>query len=152
MDFRIMTAEDLAFVDAHLLYPDERKERKDDQDFNFALQHGDYVLGVGGFRMITDTTAWAWVQLTSYVGHHIIPTIRVITEYMDGYYLKDGTHKPGFCKKHGILRLQAFVRADFPEGHRLVEHLGYFREGPVMKDFCGKGIDAHLYVKHYDGE
>ena len=141
MDFRIMTADDLAFVDAHPLYPAERKERKDDQDFNFALQHGDYVLGVGGFRMITDTTAWAWVQLTSYVGHHIIPTIRVITEYADI-----------FCKKHKILRLQAFVRADFPEGHRLVEHLGYFREGPVMKDFCGKGIDAHLYVKHYDGE
>lgn len=140
MEFRKATEEDLQFVIEHGLYPPTGKEQSEPIDFIYTLDHGDYILGVGGFRMITDTTAWAWIDLSEYVGRHLVPTIRVIAEYMEV-----------FCKNHHIRRLQAWVDKEFKEGLRTARHLG-FEEEYMMKDFLGKGKDAIMFVKYYEGE
>ncbi len=139
MEFRQATEADLKFVAENSLYPLTGKE-KTETDFVYALDHGDYVLGIGGFRMITPTTAWAWIELTDYVGSHLVPTYRVISEYMTI-----------FCKTHRIHRLQAWVAKEFTEGLRVVRHLE-FEEEYLMKGFLGKGKDAIMFVKYFDGE
>lgn len=139
MEFRLSTETDLEFVSKHSLYEEENNQPTQ-LDHIFTLDHGDYILGIGGFRMITNSTAWAWVQLTEYVGRHIEPTYRVIKEYMEI-----------FCKDHNICRLQAWVKKDFHEGIRTVRHLG-FQEEYMMKDFLGKDKSAIMFVKYYDGE
>lgn len=138
MEFREATEADLAFVSQHSLYGSDGKEQPDRIDYVYTLDHGDYILGIGGFRMITDTTAWAWIELTHYIGSHLVPTIRVITEYLQI-----------FCKTHRIRRLQAWVPKGFSEGMRTVRHLG-FEEEYTLKDFLGKGRDAILFVKYFE--
>jgi hypothetical protein len=140
MEFRQATEADIQFAADHALYPKRDPDKENCADFVYTLDHGDYLLAVGGFRMITDTTAWGWVELTEFVGNHLVPTIRVISEYMDI-----------FCKNHKIRRLQAWVADRFEEGFRTVRHLG-FDEEYLMKDFLGKGKDAIMFVKFYDGE
>jgi hypothetical protein len=140
MEFRQATEDDLTFVKAHSLYPPTGKENSDAFDFVYTLEHGEYILGIGGFRMITDATAWAWIELTEFVGSHIIATYRVISEYMEI-----------FCTNHTICRLQAWVDKDFQAGNRTAFHLGFSVE-QQMKDFLGKGRDAILYVKYFGVE
>lgn len=140
MEFRQSTEDDLKFAAEHSLYEPSGKEKMDTVDFVYTLDHGDYILGIGGFRMITDTTAWAWIELTEFVGKHLVPTVRVVSEYMEI-----------FCKNHGIRRLQAWVNKEFAEGIRTTRHFG-FEEEYMMKDFLGKGKDAIMFVKYFDGE
>lgn len=139
MEFRQSTREDLEFAAEHSLYPDD-KDQPDQIDYAFTLDHGDYILGVGGFRMITNTTAWAWIELTEYMGPHLVATYRVISEYMDI-----------FCREHKITRLQAWVRKGFTGGMRMVRHLG-FDEEYMMKNFLGNGQDAIMFVRYYQGD
>lgn len=140
MEFREATPKDLEFAAQHGLYKTGGKDQPDQIVYAYTLDHGDYILGVGGFHMITDTTAWAWIELTEYVGGHLIPTCRVISEYGEI-----------FCRNHKIRRLQAWVPKGFEEGMRLVQHFGFEAES-LMKDFLGKGKDAMLFVRFFDGE
>jgi hypothetical protein len=140
MEFRQSTEEDLKFVEKYSLYPSSGKVISDQIDFIYTLDHGDYILGVGGFRLITDSTAWAWIDLTEYVGSHLVMTLRVIKEYMEI-----------FCRDHHIRRLQAWVERGFTEGLRTVRHAGFVEEY-MMHDFLGKGRDAIMFVKYFDGE
>lgn len=140
MEFRKATEKDLEFVEQNSLYPTSEKDQTEAIDYIYTLDHGDYILAVGGFRMITDSTAWAWTELTKYVDGHVIPTYRVISEYMEI-----------FCKNNNIIRLQAWVASDFVEGIRTAEHLGFMKEY-LMEDFLGKDKDAILFVKYYNGE
>lgn len=140
MEFRQATDEDLKYVSEHSLYPPTGKDQSDFCDYSYVLDHGKYILGAGGFQPITSTTAWAWIELTEYVGSHLVPTVRVINEYMEI-----------FCKNHHIRRLQAWVAKDFPEGLRTARHFN-FEEEYMMKDFLGKGKDAIMFVKYFDGD
>lgn len=140
MEFRLATESDLKFVKEHSLYPPTGKENSDCIDFVYTLEHGDYIIGVGGFRLITDSTAWAWIELTEFVGSHIIATYRVISEYMQR-----------FAENHSICRMQAWVEKGFAEGHRTALHLGFTVEN-TLKDFLGKNRDAIMYVRYFNGE
>lgn len=142
MEFRIATQEDLDFVSEHKLYPnDDDKKGPERTDYVYTLDHGDYILGVGGFRLVTNTTAWAWFELTEYVGDHLVPTYRCIVEWMEI-----------FCKNHGIIRLQAWVEKGFTQGMRTMRHCG-FQEEYMLKDFLGQDRDAIMFAKYYnDGQ
>lgn len=140
MEFREATEKDFEFAAQHSLHKTGGKDQPDRIDFGYTLDHGDYILAVGGFRLITDTTAWAWIELTEYVGSHLIPTCRVISEWAEI-----------FCRDHNIRRLQAWVPKGFEEGMRMVRHFGFEAEF-LMKDFLGKGQDAMMFVRFFDGE
>lgn len=139
MEFREATTEDLKVCSEHSLHELDTKSTVSKEDFAFVLDHGDHILCAGGFQMITDVCAWAWIMPTKYVGSHWVPTIRVIKEWMEIW-----------CKEHEIVRLQAWVKVGFDEGIRTAEHLGFIKEYK-MNNFIADGVDAWLYVLHIHG-
>jgi len=134
MDFRETTQEDLEFVADHSISRGILKRQPECIDYCYTLEHEGKPLGVGGFRLINETTAWAWADITDCAGGNIIPAYRVLKEWIDI-----------FVKEHGIKRLQAYVEMDFPEAIRMVQHLGFEKES-IMKNFVGDR-DASMYVK-----
>jgi len=140
MEFRIATDKDFEFVMAHALHPESEKESPVFIDFDYALENKGVLFGVGGFRQVTPTTAWAYFSLTEYVGNHVIVCYRIISEWIDIW-----------CKDHGIIRLQAWVDIDFEDGHRTVRHLDFKKES-TLQDFCGKGKHAIMYARIFDGD
>ena len=138
-EFRAMTGIDMETLLAESVYAEQKNNPLFEYTESFVYEHDGVLLGGGGFVMITETTAWAWAMVTSAVKSNIITAFRVLREYLEQW-----------CTDHGIIRLQAYVREDFPEGQRLVTHLGFQSEGEPMNDFCGKGVAAQLYVRFFN--
>lgn len=134
MNFRETTQEDLEFVANHSVSRGILKRQPECIDYCYTLEHEGKPLGIGGFRLINLTTAWAWIDMTDRVGGHLIPAYRVLKEWIEI-----------FIKEHRIKRLQAYVEMDFPEAIRMVQHLGFEKES-IMKNFIGDK-DASMYVK-----
>ena len=134
MQFRETTQEDLDFVANHSVSRGIQKRCPEQIDYSFTFEHQGEVLGVGGFRFINTTTAWAWLDMTDLAGSHIISCYRGIKEWIDK-----------FVKDHNIRRLQAYVEMDFVEAIRMVQHLGFKKES-IMYNFMGDK-DAFMYVK-----
>ena len=134
MIFRTATVEDLAWIADNSI--NDKVDRKMDSavDYVYTLEHEGDVLLVGGFRMITPTTCWCWLELSHGSGKHIRTVYRTIVEWSDN-----------FAKEHGIKRMQAFVRPTYKEAVRLVEHLGFEWES-VMENFFGDE-DGFLYKR-----
>ena len=63
-------------------------------------------------------------------------------------FLKEYMHI--VCKEKNIIRLQAWAEIGFDESKRLLEHMGFHKEGDPMKDFIGKDKPAQLYVRYFD--
>ena len=101
----------------------------------YTLEHDGKILGLGGYGMVTSTTCWGWVNLSHHAGSNVRAVFRTIKEWTST-----------FCADHGISRVQAFVRPDFPEAIRLVEHLGFTLES-TMENFYGDGNDGLLYKR-----
>ncbi len=134
MEFRETTQEDLDFVANHSVSRGILKRQPECIDYCYTLEHEGKPLGIGGFRLINETTAWAWVDITDCAGGHIIPAYRVLKDWIDI-----------FVKEHGIKRLQAYIEMDFPEAIRMVQHLGFEKES-IMRSFVGDK-DASMYVR-----
>lgn len=122
MNFRIATDSDYEYMATHSINQKVDRKLMECIDYVYTLEHESDILGIGGFRMITPTTCWCWVDLSDLGVEKILTTYRVISEWIDS-----------FVSKKGIKRLQAFVRKD-DNNIRLVEHLGFTRES-VMKNF-----------------
>ena len=134
MRFREATIEDYEYMAINSINQKVDRKMEDTVDYAYTLEDDGKPLGMGGFRMITSTTAWAWVDLSHEAGKNIITAYRVIRDWMID-----------FCEKMNIKRLQAFVRTDFPEAERLVQHLGFEKESKMVGFFDDK--DAWMYVK-----
>lgn len=129
-----MTQADVDFVKDHSISRGIVGKQPESIDFGYTLEHEGNVLGVGGFRLINLTTAWAWLNLTDCAGGHIIVVYRTVKEWMQK-----------FVEEKGIKRLQAYVAPDFSEALSLVEHLGFKWESN-MEQFLSDG-DASMYVR-----
>lgn len=103
-------------------------------DYCYTLELDGKILGIGGFRLINATTAWAWVDMTELAKEHVIAVYRIIKEWMEI-----------FVKDHNIKRLQAYIEPDFPKAIRMAQHLGFEKES-IMKGFMPNG-DAYMYVR-----
>lgn len=134
MIFRRTTQEDLDFVADNSVSRGILKRQPECIEYCYTLEHEGKVLGIGGFRLINLTTAWAWTDWTHLSAEHIIVCYRTVKEWMDI-----------FAKEHGIKRFQAYIQPDFPEATRMAEHLGFKYES-TMKNFVGNK-DAHMYVR-----
>ena len=53
------------------------------------------------------------------------------------------------CRSVGITRLQAWSEIGFDESARLIEHLGFQKEGFPMIGFVDQDTHAQLYVKFF---
>jgi hypothetical protein len=131
MEFRETTQEDYDYAQDHSV-SDPEKNHPEQAEYLYTLEHDGFPLMVGGFRMINATTAWCYVDLTDRAGLHVIELYRTMRDWINVW-----------AKDHKVKRLQAYVRTDFPEGVRLVEHLGFERES-IMKNFIGDK-DATMY-------
>lgn len=136
MEFAELTQADIDYVKERSISRGVLKDQPSKIDFSYALRHQGKVLGIGGFRLINMTTAFAWLDLTHYAGEHIKTCYRIISEWMEI-----------LVKEHGIKRLQCYCEIDFPEAIRTIEHLGFAREA-IMPRFVGEK-SAYLYVKYF---
>ena len=134
MKFRETTQEDIDYVSNHSISRGIFKHQPEQTDYIYTLEHDDKPLGVGGFRLINQSTAWCWVDLTHQSGNHIISVYRVIKEWIDI-----------FSEEHKLRRLQCYVEQDFEDARRMVQHLGFHKES-IMKNFMGSK-DADMYVR-----
>lgn len=102
--------------------------------FNYAVEHKGEVLAIGGIRIITPTTAWAWTDLSRNSTKHMIHIYRIISNWLTT--LIEDNH---------LDRLQTYIEMDFPEAILWIEHLGFERES-VMKKFLN-GKDVYMYAR-----
>ncbi len=131
MILRETTIEDLQFVAEHSISRGT-KERPKQYDFPITVEHEGEVMCTGGFRMITTTTAWCYLNLTDRAGGHMVHLYRIIRDWIDN-----------FAKENNIRRLQAYVEEDFKEGISLVKHLDFEWESNMV-NFSGNK-DAAMY-------
>jgi len=134
MEFREATKEDFEFVANHSISHGISKYQPECIDYAFTLEHDGVPLGIGGFRLINSATAWCWVDMADTSGKHIIIVYRVIKEWIEK-----------FAEEHKLKRLQAYIKPDFPEAIRMVQHLGFERESN-MEGFLPDG-DAFMYKR-----
>ena len=134
MNFRAMTTEDYEYLKDHSASRGIFKNTPEVTEYSFSLEHKGELLASGGFRLINLSTAWCWLDMTHHAGSHIQTLYRVVKEWIEK-----------FTEDKNIKRLQAYVDPDFPEGIRLVQHLGFERESN-MELFYGDR-DAYLYKR-----
>lgn len=125
MLFRESIPEDVLYMAEHSINQKCDRKQEETIDYTYTLESNGKPIAVGGFRMITSTTCWSWVDLAPEAIVNIRSVFRVLKEWADS-----------FCKQHGIKRMQAFIRQDQPKNIRLVEHLGYTYES-TMPYFFG---------------
>ena len=134
MIFRETTQADVEYMAENSINKRDERKMMACVDYIFTLEDEGTPLLVGGFRLITPTTAWCWFDMSHEAGKHLIVVYRTIKEWLNT-----------FADSHGIIRYQAFVRTDSPEAIRTVGHLGFTLEGHMEKFFGDE--DAFLYKR-----
>jgi len=97
----------------------------------FTAIEDNHVYGCAGVIKQWDNRAIAWALLSAYAGRQFIRIHRAVQRFLDTTDFR---------------RIEAFVDADFQEGHRWIQMLGFEREG-YMKAFSPNGNDAVLYAR-----
>ena len=100
----------------------------------YALVDQGEVLAVVGMVLVSPTTAWCYMNVSKEVHGRVIAAYRVLGEWFNQV-----------VKTHRLERLMAVVRADFPEGIRTVEHMGFRREAELPRFYGDK--PGLLYVR-----
>ena len=134
MEFRDTTQEDLDYMADNSMSRGVQKSCPDQISFMYTLADNGIPLGIGGFQLINQHTAWCWVDISP-VGHdNVRQSYRTIKEGIEN-----------FAKEYNLRRLQAYVECDFDKAIRMVEHLGFERES-TMTNFVGDK-DAYMYKR-----
>jgi RimJ/RimL family protein N-acetyltransferase len=134
MEFRLTIPEDLEFMKDNSESRGIQKHEPVQITYQYTLDDDGVILGVGGFRLINQHTAWCWVDLTSIGKRQAIATYRVIKEWIDI-----------FVDEHDLKRIQAYVDPEYEAAIRTVEHLGFKKES-IMEKFLGNR-DAFMFVR-----
>ena len=133
MELRTATVENLVEV-AKTSISHGEKEAPESLDFVYAIDDHGTILAVGGAKIITESTAFVWLNLSEKARDRMILVYRVVRDWLDGWF--EGCDQT---------RLMAAVRCDFEEGKMTIEHLGFHQES-VMPKFFGDE-DAYMYVR-----
>lgn len=89
------------------------------------------VVGCSGVIKQWDNRAIAWALLADWSGKHFVKVHKAVKRFLDMTEFD---------------RIEAFVDAEFEQGHRWVKMLGFEREG-YMRKFNPDGRDAVLYAR-----
>jgi RimJ/RimL family protein N-acetyltransferase len=92
-------------------------------------------LACAGLMDIWPGRAMVWSFISENAGRHMVGVTRAVRQFLD---LK------------APRRIEAYVDADFPAGHRWIEMLGFTREG-YLHAFRPDGGDQILYSKVRNG-
>lgn len=96
------------------------------------------VIGAGGVHLFWDGVGEAWVELSPKAVNHAKSVFRAIKRGLQIVWTA-----------HTMKRIQATARVDMPSAHRLLEHLGFVREGR-LRSYGQDGSDSYMYA--YLGE
>ena len=91
------------------------------------------VIGVGGINLFWEGVGEAWVLLSKDIESCRFGTYRMIRRMFKS-----------LTKEYGLQRLQATVRSGWWDAIKMVEKLGFQREG-LMKHYCPNGDDVIMY-------
>ena len=140
MEFRPATQEDLAFVRLNPYegavkdYP--YMEVPDDNTYTIIFES--QIVGVGGLQVKWEGVGLLWLMLTADCKKHGffgLIALRAIEDKMN--YL---------IERNNLWRAEAAVRTDFPQAIKMIEFLGFQREG-LMRQYCPDKADSYLYSK-----
>ncbi len=140
MEFRKATQEDMAFVRQnpfegavknypYMEIPDENC---------YAVIYESAIVAVGGLQMKWEGVGLLWLMLTAdckKYGIHSLIALEAIKEKME--YL---------IEKNKLWRAEAAVRVDFSQAIKMIEFLGFEREG-LMRQYYPDKTDAWLYSR-----
>jgi RimJ/RimL family protein N-acetyltransferase len=101
----------------------------------FTALNNDEVLGCSGVIKQWDNRAIAWALISEFSGKNFVGIHRAVSRFLD---LSE------------FNRIEAFVDADFEQGHRWIQMLGFEREG-YMRQFSPDGRDSVLYARLKNG-
>jgi len=135
MKIRDLTTDDLNFMAEHSVSRG-LKEYPATVDLSFALEDDGQLIGTGGLKLLNKTSAWCWMDWTAEAKGTPYTVFRIVDEYLEK-----------LAKDLGLRCVMAAVRIDFPEAIRTVEHLGFQREGTMVR-FYGDS-DADFYVRTF---
>lgn len=97
----------------------------------YTLTDGSSVAMCAGLVNMWENRAQAWSLMSAHAGRHMLKIARIMRGFLD---LQD------------IRRIEAVVDADFVQGHRLIQILGFEREG-LMRAYLPDGRDTVLYSR-----
>jgi RimJ/RimL family protein N-acetyltransferase len=92
---------------------------------------GDQMIGCAGIIHQWDNRAIAWALLSQDCGKCFVKIHKAVRNFLD---MADYN------------RIEAYVDADFEQGHRWVEMLKFEQEG-LMRQFNPDGRDAYMYAR-----
>jgi len=139
MNFRQLTQQDIDWMRENTGDKAFWKSLPERVDYDYCLEHCGDVLCAGGVRLMNETTAVGWIDISPKGHEHIVLCYRTISEWMIQ-----------LCQSIGIIRLEAYVREGFGAGVRTVEHLGFSFERKVPRYFGN--TDAMLFVRFFEQE
>ncbi len=140
MEFRKATQEDLDYVRTNPFegavkdYP--YLEVPDDNTYTVIYE--DEIVAVGGLQMKWEGVGTLWLILTEdckKYGIHGLLALEVIRDKTN--YLIEKNH---------LWRAEATIRVGFPQAIKMIEFLGFQREG-TMRMFFPDKTDAYLYSR-----
>lgn len=100
----------------------------------FTAMDGDHVLACAGVLRMWENRDYAWALLAQDCGAHFVGIYRGIKRFLD---------------LHDTRRVETAVDSKFAAGHRLMELLGFEREG-LMRAYLADGRDCDLYARVKD--
>ena len=102
---------------------------------SITLRDGEQIIAVGGINWYWEGVGEAWCIL-----HERSQGCRFTT-----YRALRMMHKILLNRSKQFNRVQATVRTTWPEAIKMVEKLGYKREG-LLKKYCPDGADVYMYA------
>ena len=99
-----------------------------------ALMDGSEIVAVTGLAPLWDVVAEAWFLPTREVKNKKLRTIRLVRKEFDAA-----------IKRLKLRRVQAIVRSDFKDAHKLAKFLGFESEG-LMRKYGPDGSDYERYA------
>ena len=138
MELRDLLESDLGYCKAHDISNSKFRDADERVDYAWTLTEEEQILAIGGIQKITGSCAWAWMSMTEDAKQYKLTVFRTLREYTEQV-----------CRSVGITRLQAWSEIGFEESKRLLEHLGFQKEGFPMIGFIDQDTHAQLYVKFF---
>ncbi len=135
---------------AHVLYASKNAPKQNDAQLGLVLAAlptftvpgrglaflGDgKVYAVTGLAPLWDGVSEAWFIPTRDMQHKKVQTIRLVRRELDAA-----------IERLKLRRVQAVVRSDFDNAHKLAKFLGFQSEG-LMKQYGPDGLDYERYAK-----
>lgn len=98
---------------------------------SFTAIEGNQVIAIAGIAPQWEGRAIAWALISEDAGKHFLAIHRAVK---------------GFLNQCDIRRIEAFVDADFEQGMKWMEMLGFENEG-LMRKFSIIGNDCYLFAR-----